>query len=253
MSAENPKPIRAPQKVFDIKPGHTAPGSSSKPIIITNRPVLKDPMVVDEPKKAEPSKATDPKQNPSVTKIKIGPLNEELKASLKTLTGEKASEPHAETDTEEPKPPEPTEEIKKEAPKPEPKSEPEARPGKEEPTPPTEPVKHEAPAEPETDKDNDVDADELGNKAKISEADKRKAEEAAAQKEAVHQAELQKIVVSKEYFLPINAVEKRRTKRFSILGIILILLLAVAWADLSLDAGIISIHGIKPLTHFFSK
>lgn len=76
---------------------------------------------------------------------------------------------------------------------------------------------------------------------------------AEAEKQAKHDAEIEKLVNEKRYFLPINAVEKRRTKRFVILGIVLSLLLALAWVDVALDAGLIQIPGVKPFTHFFSN
>jgi len=76
---------------------------------------------------------------------------------------------------------------------------------------------------------------------------------AAAEAQTKHDAAIQKLVDSKQYFLPINAVEKRKTKRFVILGVILSLLLALAWVDVALDAGLIHIGGIKPVTHFFSN
>ena len=78
-------------------------------------------------------------------------------------------------------------------------------------------------------------------------------EEAEASRKAERDANLQKIVDNKTYFLPINAVEKRKTKRIIVLGIVLSLVLAVAWVDVALDAGLIEIGGVKPVTHFFSN
>lgn len=80
-----------------------------------------------------------------------------------------------------------------------------------------------------------------------------KAIEAAAVEEAKHQDAIDKLVESKQYYLPINTVEKRRSRRFVVLGTILSLLLILAWADIALDAGIIHINGVKPVTHFFSN
>ena len=71
--------------------------------------------------------------------------------------------------------------------------------------------------------------------------------------ETKRQAAIDKLTDNKKYYLPINAVEKRRSRRFVILGIILSLLLILAWADIALDSGLIHINGIKPLTHFFSN
>lgn len=76
---------------------------------------------------------------------------------------------------------------------------------------------------------------------------------AEAEAKAKHDAAIQKLVDSKQYFLPINAVEKRRTKHFVILGVLLSILLLLAWGDIALDAGLIQVSGVKPVTHFFSN
>ncbi len=70
-------------------------------------------------------------------------------------------------------------------------------------------------------------------------------------KAAERQANFDKIVNAKTYFLPINQVVRRRSKHVAIAGIVLIVLLGIAWADISLDAGLISIPGIEAPTHFF--
>jgi len=77
--------------------------------------------------------------------------------------------------------------------------------------------------------------------------------EAEAQAQAEHEAGIKKLVDNKQYFLPINSVEKRRSKRFVAVGILLSLLLVAAWADIALDAGLIELQNIKPVTHFFSS
>lgn len=74
-----------------------------------------------------------------------------------------------------------------------------------------------------------------------------------AAQQAEHDESIQKLIVSKKYVLPINSVEKRRSRRFVMLGIVLSLVLLVAWADVALDAGLIHVGGIKPVTHFFSN
>lgn len=70
-------------------------------------------------------------------------------------------------------------------------------------------------------------------------------------KAAERQANYDKLVLAKTYYLPINQVVRRRSKRVAIAGAVLILLLSMAWADVSLDAGIINIPGIEAPTHFF--
>lgn len=69
--------------------------------------------------------------------------------------------------------------------------------------------------------------------------------------EMAREASLQKLIDSKKYELPIETVENRRSKRVVALGIVLSIILALAWVDVALDAGLINISGVKPLTHFF--
>jgi len=76
---------------------------------------------------------------------------------------------------------------------------------------------------------------------------------AETEAQAKHDEAIQKLIDAKQYFLPINAVELRKTKHFVVLGVIFSLLLLVAWADIALDAGLVQIPGIKPVTHFFSN
>ena len=76
---------------------------------------------------------------------------------------------------------------------------------------------------------------------------------AEAEARAKHAEAVQKLVDAKQYFLPINTVEKRKTKHFVLLGAVLSVLLALTWADIALDAGLIQISGVKPITHFFSN
>lgn len=83
--------------------------------------------------------------------------------------------------------------------------------------------------------------------------DPEAADQAEAAKQEEHDATIQKLIDDKKYVLSINSVEKRRTKRFLVLGLALSLVLAIAWVDVALDAGLIHLGSVKPLTHFFSN
>lgn len=78
-----------------------------------------------------------------------------------------------------------------------------------------------------------------------------KIDEIANRKAAERAAEIQKLAESHKYFLPINQVEKRRNKRAAWAGVVLVLLLAIVWADVALDAGLVTVPGITAPTHFF--
>jgi len=78
----------------------------------------------------------------------------------------------------------------------------------------------------------------------------KKAAEAAALE---HQAEEQKLIDSQQYFLPINAVERRKTKRHLLVALLVIVVLAIVWGDVALDAGVLQIDGVKAPTNFFKN
>ncbi|HXE10077.1 MAG TPA: hypothetical protein VN554_01490, partial [Verrucomicrobiae bacterium] len=134
---------------------------------------------------------------------------------------------------------------------------------------PPDPPAEERPAEQEkADKADDTTAaepekpdEDEGNTADEGVPDKagaaKKAKKAGADAEAAAQAEqdikLHKLVESKKYFLPINAVEQRRSARVALAGALLALILAVAWVDVALDAGLIHLGNVKPVTHLFSN
>lgn len=88
--------------------------------------------------------------------------------------------------------------------------------------------------------------------APMSPEEQEAAAKKAEEKEAAHTAAIRKLVDNEQYFLPINSVESRKTKRFIALGAVLIVLLAVAWVDVALDAGLVQLGGLKPVTHFFA-
>src|SRR5579884_3372588 len=94
--SKDEKPTGPPKvtiKVNDVSPADkSAPEPSAKPIIVTNRPMIKDPMVKEE----DPEPETAPKQP--------------VKHELKLLATTDAAPKDAPAD-EEPKAPRPTEEV----------------------------------------------------------------------------------------------------------------------------------------------
>lgn len=78
-------------------------------------------------------------------------------------------------------------------------------------------------------------------------------ETAALEADAKAQDELDQLVDEKTYFLPINAAVHRRSRNVFIVGVILIVLLALAWLNIAMDAGFVTIPGVRPVTHLFSN
>lgn len=111
-------------------------------------------------------------------------------------------------------------------------------------------IKPTEPEHPSTDESDDELTDENGNSLKEASQDDQ---DLAEKKEAERQANLDKIAAAKTYYLPINQVVRRRSKRIAVLGAVLIVVLGLAWLDIALDAQLITIPGVEAPTHFFSK
>lgn len=67
-----------------------------------------------------------------------------------------------------------------------------------------------------------------------------------------HASRLQKMIEEEEYFLPIKTVEERRSRKVAIFGILLIVVLALAWYNTALDAGLLPNTYDLPHTSFFT-
>ncbi len=225
-----PESKRAAGKpISDVaRPGKTPPAGTSKPVIITNRPVLKDPMVIENNKSPDDNSTssksstdvklqptTAPLLEPDASKTEDAPATETVVHHEKILA-KSSTAPTVEEAKSETEPDTAGQSAEKEVPKPD---------------------------ETADSENSDIPSPQQTDKAAI---DNERA------KQAEHEAAIQKLVESKQYFLPINSVEKRRTKRFVALGILVSLLLAITWVDVALDAGLIKLHGVQPVTHFFS-
>ena len=220
--AEDKKPTKKPEPISDVeKPGKTAASPTSKSIIIKTTPLIKDPMVVeDSDKKTEDDSSHNVVKAGGSSKIKLQPL-----------TTSDTDQPQEDSSGPE-KPKVAEDEPKKDESK-----------------------VDESVTEPKADVEDDQKADasksaETKDKT-LGTPDEQDAAEAS--RKAEHDANLQKIVDSKTYYLPINAVEKRKTKRFVLLGIMLSIFLILVWINIALDASLIQIDGISPLTSFFSS
>lgn len=224
--AEQKKPTKKSQPISDVEsPGTTAASPTSKSIIIKNGPIIKDPMVVEE-------SVTEPKAESSKNVVKAGGSSKIKLQPLPTSDIIPSKEPEA------------TEDVKTSAPDGAKKDE-EKSSETETPEEPAQKSKSEHKTDADTGKESDTK-----DKPTNSPAEQDAAE---ASRKAEHDTNLQKIVDSKTYYLPIDAVKKRKTKRFVILGITLSIFLILVWINIALDAGLINIDGVSPLTHFFSS
>ena len=117
------------------------------------------------------------------------------------------------------------------------------------------PVTETAPAAavPDSDDKDLAAASTKANEANKTDNDATAAIQEAELKKSEHESEVEKLIESKKYELPITTSEKRRSTRFVILGLLLAIFLILAWIDIALDAQLIKTDSIKPVTHLFSN
>lgn len=294
------------RKIIDVsEPGKTAPSETSRPIIVSSRPILRrDPMVTG-PDGMEKEEAPEEKPVARTAKpeLKITPLTPEEKmeapAKLAEPTAASAAPTMPSAAAKPATPPaqpvittaksavasategdivEDDEEIAKPAgepiaehefmlekpdaptmtPEAKPALTPESKPAT--PTPPASPTpftpptptasaSSPVPTVPDADDDDEEDSDGQLAPNQALDVARRKEEDA----KSTRLAEQEKIIDSKQYFLPIDAVEKRRGLERFILLLVVVILLALIWLDIALDAGILRISGVHALTHFFKS
>jgi hypothetical protein len=205
------KTAKEPKTMDVSKPGKTPTPTTSKHVIITNKPEQADPMVNSEDGAQEVASEGKSATLPTKSRVKIEPINDDVKPEEDDAT-------------------KPTEEA----------------------PPEDEAVDNNQPESKEestvTDSIDDED-DDTSKDSKPNAAD----EDLATKRAMERQAQLDKIAEAGTYHLPINQVVRRRSRHVAIAGAVLILLLAVAWVDIALDAKLITIPGVKPITHLFEK
>ncbi|HSX05446.1 MAG TPA: hypothetical protein VLF69_03190 [Candidatus Saccharimonadales bacterium] len=209
------------QKIVDVaSPGKNLPSASGRPLLVTNRPVLSDPMVTN----ATPASNEQPVVSAPVinrTAKTIAPVSQDLQdAPAKTQTPEPpaAVEPPVEPANE-------TITTAKEVHQDEPAAP--APSGPEEPAEASETVR-------------DSDAEASAEAAK-----QQAAEDARAQ-------ELERLIESGTYSVPIDAVQRKRSRIFVAVMCVLSLVLLAALADVALDANLVPAPTSVPHTHFFA-
>lgn len=217
--------------IIDVAhPGKSSPADTSKPII-TSRKLMQDPMVTGagDDKPAAPdlresvAAARDDKKEPA-TKVHLQPGSDMTVPTAQDDTDDKeASQAHSE-DTDVKLPAAETADLADST------------------AADTTTDESDDPKDPAQEQDKQLGPDSV-----------QLADDKAEAARAEYDAKLQKVYDSKQYFLPINAMEHRRTARFVTLGIVLSVFLAIAWVDIALDASLIKLGDLKPVTNFFAN
>lgn len=208
-------------RMDDVKrPDRVTPETTARPIVVTNRPTLtNDPMMTPSATEEQAEGTSDVPMNHSAKTIK--PLGD---------APEEAVQPG------EPKPSE-----KPAADPPETAGQPESKPAT---------VRPPAPPLPSETSSSDT-ADE-GEGSRDTDASISAEEVAAAEAKAKRDDELEQLIASEKYTVPINAVQRRRSRTNTIILSLLAVLLAVALADVVTDVGLVKPPSSVPHTHFFS-
>ena len=261
MANAKPKKNSEPGIMDVSKPGRAKPSATSKPIIITNRPLLQDPMVVEDEAKQDGAPASPAKSKVTIQPISVKTDEDEMAETVAVTTEPEeptaeatvpAAEPEPVAEATEPAPEQPAADQAQAA------TEPPAAQTEAKAAPGPADIDSEPPAAKteEATKSDTSDSDDGEKVDAVAAPMSPEAQDAAAKKaeeeKAAHEAAIQKLVDTEQYFLPIDSVENRKVKRFIALGAVLIVLLGAAWVDVALDAGLVQLGGLKPATHFFT-
>lgn len=258
---ENPDAV--PKPMSDIsRPGKSKPSPTSRPIITTNHSLLKDPMMSD---KSDDGESKGPEEKIDLSKAQapvIKPLESPDVATTES-SSEAAKTPQSSADAA-------SQEDSENARSQESVSVDESQPAQtttEDPGSPEDTAVADAPdiPTPETEASDQAQLPQADEAAPSTETPssatpqngppppdaKKREDEAKAAAKAKHDEAIQRLADSKKYELPIKSSEQRMNK-MRILVIIAVVVLALAWLDLAMDAGIIHVGGLHAPTHFFS-
>ncbi len=222
-----------PTKIDDVKrPEKVAPATTSRPILVTNRPVLtNDPMMVADGKPdADGEKANGEVINRTAKTIKPIAIKSDLpEENAPEKKPDKALDEAAATSIGEAA-----------ADKTEAETQPEET---------AEQQTRGLDAKPEVTEDTAASNDEP---RRDSEAEVNAEELAAAEAKAAREQKLEAIIASGKYRVPINAVQRKRSHMYTMLLCLLAIVLALLLLDAMLDTGLIKPPAKLPHTHFFS-
>lgn len=226
-------------KIDDVKrPDKVAPEATSRPLLVTNRPTLtNDPMISSPSNEDNPDgQAGMPMTHTAKT---IKPLDSTLEAAQKdeatpeenagdTAASERITEGQAKAEK--------STELGVQA-EPEPK------------------FKLTAPVRSSTTPGLAVtaDSDDESDSRRDPDAAISAEDAAAAEAKAKREEELEGLIASGKYAVPINAVSRKRSRTNSIILSLLAILLAILLLDVAVDVGIMKVPSGIPHTHFFSK
>jgi len=221
--------VQKGSRIDDVKrPDKVAPSATSRPILVSNGPTLTtDPMMA--PPEAERKDTGSLTQSSHTPKV-IAPISDSAKVddvsgmsesadtqAASVLVSASANQSSNDSKTS---PADSTSESTSEGPPPE----------------------HRAEAE-----------DEAGGTPRDTDAAISAEGIAEAEAKAKRNQELEAMIASEKYVVPINAVQRKRSHMATLCLFIIAILLTVALIDVIADVGIVKLPSSIPRTHLFSK
>lgn len=226
----NPKstPTSTPKpKIFDVaKPGQVVPDSTNRPLIVTHRPMVRDPMVTPPAASATTQQAPSPESSPitappakKVT-VQPPPATEESVTPNESAGEQSVTAPEPETAVEQSSPVEPTTDQTEQSDKDDQPS---------------------APSDETAENEEKIDDDQFGKAISPSQTASAQKDAQAASRAAT---ENEKLIDSGKYFVHISDDRRKRSLRFAVIGALLIILVSLICLNFLFDAELLDVPGI---------
>lgn len=205
-------------KITDVaSPGKTAPSASSRPIVVTNRSLIaNDPMIAGAAKEETASGEATTAPVINRTAKTIAPVSADMQ-SPEAPVSELALEPMATKNSAS-----------------------------------TETLTAEVASQDSKPAASDSEDESQAPVHRDDEADLAAAESQAEAAQNAREQELDQLIESRKYAVPINAVQRKRSRVFVATMCLLALLLALLLVDAVLDVGLFKLPVSVPHTHLFS-
>lgn len=233
--------------ITDIKgPDQVKPSATARPIVVSGRPMIaNDPMMVNTADTPADEQPDEPKSAPIVSRTAKTLLPAHDLAEPATEDAVPAADEAEDSSAKQPDEPVPG--FDAALPADDTAAEPDAPA---EPATASEPAapQETAPAEASPELEAPAVAEPQPKSPAKSDAEAAKVEAEARQREA----EMQSLIDSRQFFVPINTVEQRRTVHVSIWMTLLVIVLSIILIDFMLDANFIVLLTKLPHTHFFA-
>jgi hypothetical protein len=216
---------KSDDKVFDVaKPGQSAAGPTSRPVILSRSMIKNDPMVVGAKKD---SKNAERQDTPKETKVTVTSAPTEADKAEEQKPQPEPAQPEAEDSIPDKSADEPAQTAGKEQTADQPEENDQDKPTKGEASPPS---------------SDSAEIGTLAEEASVGKETQKQQNEEAKQAEAK-----QKLIDTRQYYLNIGEIKRRRTNARILVVLLVLTILAVVSYGLALDAELLD-SNLQPVT-----